>query len=34
MQGIGFYFDSEQVAAAVTDSVSRNIAGGVNAWRY
>lgn len=34
MEGVGFYFDREQVAAAVTDAVSRNIAGGVSAWRY
>jgi len=34
LEGVGFYFDKEQVASAVTDSVSRNIANGVNAWRY
>ena len=34
MEGVGFYFDKEQVAAAVTDAVSRNIANGVSAWRY
>ena len=34
MDGIGFYFDKTQVAAAITDQVSRNIANGVTAWRY
>lgn len=34
MSSVGFYFDNEQVAAAVTDKVSQNIADKARAWGY
>lgn len=34
MSRVGFYFDKEQVAAAVAPSVSENIADGIAAWGY
>lgn len=34
MGHVGFYFDKEKVAAALTDDVSRNIADQVSAWGY
>ena len=34
MSSVGFYFDKERVAAAITDDVSRNVVNGMAAWGY